>query len=270
VSRLHDRAKRALDGTTALMYAAADGRADVLAALLETDAADVNKANVVGFTVLHAAVRYPDCVKLLIAKGANVNAEAVILSRTPLIDAAGVGNAETVKLLLDAGAKPNARTTLKQTALLRAAEAKHDDVVKLLLDAGADPSLAKKDGWTPLMMVARNGDEAVARLLLDHKADVNQKSDDGLTALMLAAGNGYPSIVRLLLSRGAEVQPRAGLDTPLHHATGSGEAQCVELLLKAGADPKAKDNEGKTAFDRAAESGNFAAMRVLLDAQKRH
>ncbi len=245
--RLRDGAGHSLDGETALMRAADEGRDDVLRILLANGVKDINAADSSGFTAVHAAQNHSACLQQLIDKGVNVNAQAAVMGLTALIGAAEHGNAESIKMLLDAGAKPNLVTTLNETALFRAVEGQQLEIVEQLLKAGADVSLAKKGGETPLMLAAERGDEAIAKLLLDHKADVNQHSNDGQTALMAAADRWKPDMMRLLLSHGAQIAPRTISGTVLHTAAASGDPECVDVLLKAGADPSVKNNVGKTA-----------------------
>ena len=52
---------------------------------------------------------------------------------------------------------------------------------------------------------------------------------------------------------------------PLHEAAANGHTECVRLLVEAGADVEARDNEGKTPAEHAAESMpvRHAALEVL-------
>lgn len=65
-----------------------------------------------------------------------------------------------------------------------------------------------------------------------------------------------------LLARGAthSSADRAG-NMPLHDATRAGSAECVACLLRAGADPEAKDRKGRTAAQAGA--GCAAIKRVF-------
>ena len=67
---------------------------------------------------------------------------------TALMLAARYGTAESVKLLLDAGADVNARSELGQSSLMKAAKAGAAETVRILLKAGADASVKDTDGKT--------------------------------------------------------------------------------------------------------------------------
>jgi hypothetical protein len=83
-----------------------------------------------------------------------------------LADAATTGVEETVKLLLDRGAKVDVQDSRGYSALLYAAgsDAVSVPIVKMLLAKGANPQL-KGDGETAPMLAAKRGDTEVARLL---------------------------------------------------------------------------------------------------------
>ena len=75
-------------------------------------------------------------MRLLIAKGADPNV-ARENGETPLMAAARLGQVEVMKMLLDRGANVNARDKkFDQTALMWAAG--HPDAVRILVDHGAD------------------------------------------------------------------------------------------------------------------------------------
>jgi ankyrin repeat protein len=81
---------------------------------------------------------------------------------------------------------------------------------------------------------------------------------------MIAANKRHPEVVKLLIARGAALAPKQAPFTALHAAALANDAEIIALLLSAGADPRARDIRGKTAFDAAVACGGKNAMRALL------
>ena len=61
------------------------------------------------------------------------------------------------------------------------------EVALLLIEAGAKVEARSNDGWTPLHSAARWNNDEMASLLLSRGADVNSKTNGNLTPLQLAA-----------------------------------------------------------------------------------
>jgi ankyrin repeat protein len=119
--------------------------------------------------------------------------------------AAARGRSAQLRLLLQAGAKVDARDNDGSTALLLAARAGRQRCAQLLLQAGADANAANRLGWTPLMEVAGLPLPPAAKrvalllLLLEGGADPARRSPAAGTALIQAARSGHrPSVVALL------------------------------------------------------------------------
>jgi uncharacterized protein len=102
--------------------------------------------------------------------------------------------------------------------------------------------------------------------LLDQHADVNATLADGSTALLWAAHWDDAALVDLLLRAGANPKTvnRYGI-SPLLEACMNGDTAIIEALLKAGADPDTAQPEGETALMTASRTGNTDAVKLLLD-----
>jgi ankyrin repeat protein len=152
---------------TALMVAAMEHHAGVVAALLERGA-DANARNDAGESALAYAARANDApmARMLLDHGADVDARDD-KGNTALMYAAekdgGEGRA-MCGLLLSRGANPNASNNFDATALMYAARSGQIDLVTMLLQFGADPT-RRCQGKTAVMWASEAGHEDVARAL---------------------------------------------------------------------------------------------------------
>jgi ankyrin repeat protein len=142
--------------------------------------------------------------------------------------------------------------------------------VRLLLEADLGlANAAAEDGFGPLGLASFFGHEPVARALLAAGARVDEASSNGMRVMPLhsaAAARSVP-IAGLLLEHVAPVNARQGRTdggfTPLMEAAFNGQVEMVELLLRHGADPSMKDDDGKTAADHARARGHAALAERL-------
>jgi len=82
---------------------------------------------------------------------------------------------------------------------VHAASAAHDrETMRLLLEAGADPNARQQGGFVPLHEAAHSDDVEMARLLLAHGADPALAADDGRDAIRIAADDRSARVVALL------------------------------------------------------------------------
>jgi uncharacterized protein len=94
-------------------------------------------------------------------------------------------------------------------------------------------------GVTVLMIAVHNGHTDVAKVLLARGADVNAVDQGRRSALTFAAAaqSNRAALVKLLLQHGADPRHRAEMgETALLSAVVSGDAECTQLLVNAGAD----------------------------------
>jgi ankyrin repeat protein len=222
---------------TALMWAAAEHQLNVAQALIDAHA-DLKAHSKAGFTAMHFAARQGDqeMVRLLLAAGVNVN----ILSQAD--------EGEVKKVAAASQGRPGA------------------------LIGGA--KTAGVNGYTPLLVATVRGQVPLALFLLDHGADPNI-GDAGITPLhwastewetytanrvygLIDAMGGIPDrqaklqLVNALLAHGANpnarmTKPRPSIAggyedavgaTPFLLASSADDLEMMQLLIKAGADPK--------------------------------
>ena len=296
------------EGETPLMAVARNGNVEAARRLLEARA-DVNAREDWGgqsALMWAAAQGQADMVKLLASHGGDVNARGVIrqwerkviteprpkdLSKggfTPLLYAAREGCVECARHLIAAGADPDLEDPERLTPLNMALLNLHFEFAAYMAIAGADVDKWDLFGRSPLYMAADvstlpvKGNGAMAVL----------PSEDSVSAL---------DVARLLLEAGAnpnlqlkrrppyrDVPQDRGGDTilaqgatPLLRAARAGDAPFVELLLKNKALVDLPSKEGVTPLMAAAgvefgtrvtrgrnrtNEGVLATMRLLLDA----
>lgn len=170
------------DKWTPLHHAAAAGRTEEVTALLN-EGADVDARDILECTPLMVAsfFGHTEVVEQLLAAGADIEArsskQALFVELSPLFMAAMQGRAETARALLAHGADADGRGVDNQTPLMWACRNKHVETVKLLLEAGANPNASDNDGrlkknkvliFTPLLQAG--DDEEIIQLLRAHGA----------------------------------------------------------------------------------------------------
>lgn len=147
-----------------------------------------------------------EVVKKYIATKKNVNIKDKSNGKTMLHVAAQSGNFELVKLLIDAGAKVNAKDAEGRTPLLMVGGDDEENALKIfkfLIAKGADVNVRDKDnyGMTLLMMACDDDNLEGVKFFLSAGANPNLKDDDGETAMMKTTSE---EIKKLLKKYGAK------------------------------------------------------------------
>jgi len=129
-------------------------------------------------------------------------------------------------------------------------------VLRTLLGLGAEINATNSCGETPLMKIVDAGEDHNHRqafhLLLERHADISIHDNLGRTALMRASAYGQREYAELLLKAGADPNARdKQLNSALHAAF---TADVVHLLKGAGADINALNASGKTPLDTAEDN----------------
>jgi ankyrin repeat protein len=232
-------------GTTALMMAAPD--AEKMKLLIDRGAS-VNARAKSRFSALMVAAQYQDAeaaIELLLARGAEL---------APPADGAPVFNANPFVLATMAG-------NPKIVRRLHAAGAKLDDSMLIIGTSRA----------TPMLAAFKFGDIDVARELLDLGAPVDFADGNGITMLGRAVLNNEVEMAKMLIDRGANVnvQDKLGM-TPLLWAASSnfGDADMIELLLKSGAKADVRNKDGLTALELARKYTHAELLPALQKAPR--
>lgn len=218
------------------------------------------RGGVGGKTMLDYAVEggHADMVNLLLAKGAEVNAQnAHVPSALHL--AAAKGDPAIVGLLIDHGAKVNLKAVNGSTPIQEAAINGHREVVELLLSKGATQNV---------FSYSAIGDVAAVRKALEQDATRAVRPDGSdRTPLDYAAAAGQIEVVKLLFSYGvkdhfpANTFPR---DLALHWAARHKQAVMVEFLLSSGDDPNSRGMYFEIPLCIATEQNDVPTFKALL------
>ena len=258
-----------LNGETVLMTCTRAGEPKAVKALLMRGA-DVNareRAHDQTPLMWAASQRHSDAVQLLIEAGADVRARSRTYSQTVVSEATQrAGREELNYTVLRGGSTP----------LLFTARVGDIESAKLLLAAGADVNDSLPDGTSALVLAAHSGAGGVAALLLQKGADPNAFGS-GYTALHAAILKSDLDLVKALLAHGAKPDIRMTKGTPLRRDTtdfnlpatliGSPpyllaarflEPAIMRALVAGGADPKITMPNGATAVMVAAGMGSGA------------
>lgn len=114
-------------------------------------------------------------------------------------------------------------------------------------------------------VVLDNNIEEVKKALSN--CDVNEQEEaTGFTALHYCAQNQYLDIAKLLIDNGAVIDVKDNYgNTPLFKAVffSEGKTEMIELLLKAGANPNAKNDSDVSPRELAENIGDFDVTKCF-------
>ena len=269
-------------GATPLMDAAIAGSVDAMTVLIDKGA-DIDAQNPFGTTALMMSATQIEKVRLLLGRGAKATI-ASKQGRTALFIAAmSDGSAPIVRLLIAKGADVNAKDAFQNTTLTAAAYGNDLDTIRLILDAGVDVNAAGVTGVTPLLGAAYHGHLAAVTLLLARGAKVNAVAHmptlfpidapksgpialTDITPLLAAASAAPEALIEALLDSGADIDARDGRGmTPLMVAVATNHQNpaVIRLLIGRGADIARQSKLGETAADWARKLALPAGLELL-------
>ena len=256
-----------LSPARALELAVLKGHTDVVKVLLE-HRANVDVYNTEGHSPMHY-VPNAEIVRLLLERGAKIDARTRgVRKYTPLHSAVIAGREAVVEKLLHYNASATMRDGSQKTALDYTNDVA---IARMILDSNRHVTkIADDEGNTALLSAASEGNLDLVILLCVYGAFVNAVNTKGNTALLHAASYGHPDIIQYLCGQGASMTSINHLgNTALHEACAADHREAVEALL-AGAygipQIDAKNSEGQTPWSLAISKGHADIVRVLMQA----
>jgi ankyrin repeat protein len=242
---------------------------------------------------LHCAAfgGYLDIVNVLLAGGADPNL-ADVKGLYPLQLAASKGHLRVMKALILADANLEAKTKAGGTALHVAAASDFPDAVALLLEVGADIEARDAGGNTPLATACSLGRKRVFELLRKEGTSLATLSN-GMETLLIKTARGLRSLrvkgwftsdgdIRYDIRNGFVGQTKGNMTSAValadqrrlakdvweqtEHLYYLDACDLVDVLLGAGIDVNAVDEEGHTALSLACHAGESRVIETLLQA----
>jgi len=279
-------------GATAL-YAAAENKDPTIIQKLLAAGADPNMALFSGETPLMLAARegHVATVRALLEAGANPSAQEKNGAQNALMWAISNRYSAVTEELVKHKVDVNAASKGGFTPLMFAARGDLEST-RILLKAGANPNATIPDwGGTALIIAATMGQAAVADALLSSGADANYRDGNSFTALHGAVRDSeYGSdreqrgqaveVVKVLLAHGADPNARLHQEKPTVKATNELEfegatpialaaevnnLEAIKLLVAAGGDPNIATEKGTTPLMLSSGAGTDVQRARGLD-----
>lgn len=298
-------------GELPLLTCARGGSADAVKSLLAHGASVDAREPYRGQTALMWAVagKHPEVARVLIESGADVNARSSIIDvhkpkkleyyepdshivtskggSTPLMFAARVGDLDSARILVEAGAKVNETTLEYGSALVVASASGQEKVALFLLEKGADPNLADGMGVTPLHWALVEGMSAIfgRGSTATDRFWLHPNMPELVKALLTHGANPNAQIAESFLPYNVPIFSRglgtelgqinlAGV-TPLILATATGDTSTMRILVEGRANPKLTMNDGTSLLMVAAgvglerEGGGYSGSMISAETEKK-
>ncbi|KAJ0414214.1 ankyrin repeat-containing domain protein [Aspergillus carlsbadensis] len=267
--------RESVDEWASIVAAADSGYLRTLRTLLQNNA-DPNTAGPgeVDTPLWFAAIRAGsvECVQALLEHGADPNHELLKphllfeIERTSMVT---IENKIAILDVLADNVRPidiDARNGLDKTALMYAAELGDVTMVKWLLAHNADLNATDHANWSPLRYAVNSNQKEIVREMLKHGPNLNIKDTDGDTALMRAASHDA-ELVEMLLDAGADPEIENGSElTAINVAVTSEKSEIVRLLVNRKANINHKDTaEWAPIHDASGYVPNAEIVRILAE-----
>jgi ankyrin repeat protein len=206
-------------------------------------------------------------VKRLLDREAWRNTKTHSQIMSEIVSAAQRGRSDEFRLLLELGADVNIRAPSSHTLLMLACQGEHENIVKMLLEKGAEVNARDQGGKTALWYAAEKGDPEIIQLLLARGADALWHRKADRTALRRAANKGnMPGLKNLVeKERLRNTLPPSELGKKLLMASFKGDADGVKKMLELGAGVNVRNEFGQTPLIIAAQQGHRETTKILIN-----
>ncbi len=230
--------------------------------------AEIDAKNHLGQTPLMLACRRKDdSIDLLVKRGADVNATDARGRSAIYYAIHSFLPAETIKKLLACDVDLTIKDAAGNTPLDHARANYEEEAAELLNEAGAE-STSKRE--FQLADAMKEGDLKRIRSLLTRGADPHRVIH-GRNAFTAAIDTSNVEIIEEMIEHGMDVQTCTvryfgSKSSPLFPAAGLEDDALLKMLLRRGADPKARNDKGWTPVTVAAFMRRHKNLATLLDA----
>ena len=263
-------------GENPAMIAAQQGNHEALEAMLDSKRSfNVNAKDQSGKTILHHLTEQGQSrlvEKLLKNPKIDINAKDK-QGKTPLHNTVENNDQKSMDALLSQRKiNPSPRDKMGRSPLHLAAAAGNKEATAKLLRRGANPKLRDGNGDTAAVVAANRGHKNVTTDILTnlnkHKATATPREATAIRSLATgeklhaACKENNTHLAKNLIRQKGNPNLKLDGKTALHHAIEHGNEPLAQDLLKAGASPTTKDNEGKSALMLAAENN---ASKTLIN-----
>merc|ERR1719158_1673163 len=188
---------------TAIMFAAENGRTQVVQMLIENNASvDMRDSNQWSAMIFASFNGHTQVAQMLIKNSAGVDARDSC-QRTALIYASRKGHTQVVQMLIENSASVDASDIHQETALIVACYDGRTQIAQVLIENSASVDAMDRYQRTALMRASPGGHTQIVQMLIENNASVNMRDSSIRTALISASSNGHTQIAQMLIENGA-------------------------------------------------------------------
>lgn len=205
-------------------------------------------------------------IKLVISKGADVNADIVVntyLHKYPIFEAKNC-SVEIIEILLEAGARIDVRNAKLENFLFPMVNRNERKIIDYLFEKNIDKNAINENGLTPIMVAIANNDLDLVKYLYENGCTVIDTNN--ASSLCFAIDNDNQDMFNFLIKKKAKFNKIFDSKlVPLVKAVQLNRFEMVKILLNKGANPDLFLNSNSTALYYAVKNNNPEMTRYLLE-----